>query len=156
MTRTALAPYIGASLLLPLYVFWFGATLHATFRLDFSLRAVNIEKYRRTSPQYWAAYVSIETAGIGKSLTEIFKAILNQDGSWTISGDLNAVLNHPAAQDLTTRCIIGELIARRTPSNPSPDNSRHISFAEMDAILRADPIWQKCSVFRETEHGWNV
>ena len=70
-------------------------------------------------------------------------AVLNQDGSWSIYGNVDDFIYLPVPDD-GWLCVVDGLKKRHPVSNPWPDNSRPLSETEMIRILCADSIVRPC------------
>jgi hypothetical protein len=71
-----------------------------------------------------------------------FEATLNQDGSWTITGDIDAIPSLGLGAGF--QCVVDNLRRVRPASNPHPDNSREMNEQEMRAVVCRSPILQPC------------
>lgn len=77
-----------------------------------------------------------------------FKAALNQDGTWTYSGE---ELSYDGVN--TLGCIYREIAAARVPNNTAPDNSKPMSFGEMQRVICAAPVIRRCLLIIRAENG---
>ncbi len=68
-------------------------------------------------------------------------ATLNQDGSWTIIGDIEDLIT---VSDPGWQCLIAGLKSHIPVNNPTADNSPLRTQEELAAVLCADPIVRPC------------
>jgi hypothetical protein len=77
---------------------------------------------------------------------QVLEASLNQDGSWTLTGDIEAAMKVPSL-DYGSRCVLDQLHAQHVVSNAHADNTRNMSFDVMGKIVVHNPVTAPCAVY---------
>jgi hypothetical protein len=91
---------------------------------------------------YLPLMVQLWIGGGSSFLKPDFEAILNQDGTWSITGEI--AFAQAKLFDAEYQCLVDQLKALRPAHNPNPDNTVPMTAERMREIVCADPVAAPC------------